>query len=315
MPRKPTSRRTSSVPLHIRCKETRAIVEEMTAGVSSYSRSTNPLFLHMSLIKFMMSFEQISDPKVTPNLFDVQLCWDGPATADSQALASEHLRCIDALNGLITALLLKLDRRTWADAGSEEDLAFKCLWGMLFQACTMFDTFPHNWLQHLLPLGHPVCATVHALMLYLLPLTCPGSSSNTPWAPPLGRAVTCNETRVMIMPAWCVVRNLCNTDGPGATAAIRSLPPAFVHTLCTLACEKLDASLPCQDRVGDFFARITGTITTCVTAAVAAKSERDIAPFRSLAVLDAAERGVALMQHIPEPLLEQVRQVLQELGS
>lgn len=306
--------RIAAEPLVDRCRRTRLILGQMTASVSAYTRNTHPLGLNMLLVEFMLSFEQLSE--VRPNLHDVQECWRKALTPETRALSEEHLLCISAINDLLAALLPKLDRQVWVDAGSHEDLGFKALWRALFQACTMFGSFPFDWPIHLLPIGHPVCATVHSVMLYLLPLACPGSSSNTPWAPPLGQPVSCSEIRVMIMPALCVMYNICNASGPRLTAAVRSLDPAFVKTLCILACEKLDASLP-QDMVGHFFFKVTGTITTCVTAAVEANSERDIAPFRSLAVLDAAERGLAIMRgrRIPMPLLEQVRDTLRVLGA
>ncbi|MEW5297075.1 MAG: hypothetical protein WDW38_005884 [Sanguina aurantia] len=306
----------ASKPLDRRCRDTRLVLGELTAAVSGWTRSSTrsqTAYLILLRMKFMWSFRCLA--WFSPTIFKVQRCWLGPPTEASRALAEEHLLYMTAFTKFVAVLLLKLDRRLWEDAGGCEDPGFVVLWGMLFDACTMFTLLPREWPKHHLPDGHPVCASVDSVMHFLLPLTCPQVSGVRRWDPPLGRAVTANETRVMIEPAWCVFNSVCNSTQSRLPASVRALPKDFVNTLCTLACEKLDHTLP-EVLVSEFFKHLANNITSCVIVALSANNQKDISPFRSLAVLDVVERGFVLLQDdMPEEFVTQMRKALKELGS
>lgn len=300
--------------LHLRCKATRLALVEMTAAVSAFTRSASRFevaSLHMLRGGHMQAYASMHE--VHPSVFDVPDIWTDPETPASRALATEHLLYINAFDAFITVLLQKMNRQIWADAGSGEDMAYKALWGMMFDTCTVFVLFPFQWPKHLLPDGHSIYSTLNAIMHYLVPLTCPRSGGVTAWAPPLGRAVTANETRVMIEPAWCTFINMCNSDHARLPPSLRSLPPAFVHTLCMIATKKLDASLPSR-LTDEFFGRLVQTINCCVQVALPVEGSRDVVYFRTPAVVEVLRKGLSALQDAPQELMNQIRQTMEMLS-
>lgn len=308
----------ASRPLHLRCKDTRVILGYMTAAVSAYERSPsrwqiiNLMFLR---IRFHYSFGKLTSGR--PSMSDVEHCWSQPPTPDSEALAAEHLLYLATFANFIDVLLQKLDRRRWRYAGSEEDQGFKVLWGMLFDTCSAFTTFPNQWRENHVPHGHPIYFVANAIMRYLLPLVCPRSDTVSPWAPPLGRAVTANENRVMIMPAFLALSNMFNTEPELLLSSMRVLPKDYVQTLCLLACQRMNAPIPNPMLVAGMFAVMAKSVAFWVQVAVAFGSRRDIAPLRTPAVLDVMRRGcVALVSmDAPQEVRAQFENVLRTLDS
>ncbi|MEW5312928.1 MAG: hypothetical protein WDW38_004526 [Sanguina aurantia] len=274
-----------SDPLVARCQASRRLLTGMTAAVSAFSL---PDF-HPHLLGLVDAHTSFQRSLTELSLQDVQQLWEpaSPTTADSLALAAEHLLFIGAFTGCLTALLEQLHRPLWVDCGSEEDTSFRPLWAMMTDACRAFNSFPRH----------------------------------RPWAPPLGRAVHPDETRTLITPAWLALSNMCNCSykGQALPASVRSLPPAFVDTLCHLACEGLVAPLP-ETEMADFFRQLATSIAT------AARSITDEPPSRALfvprfltpAVLETAKRGlVALLAAAaadapppPAPLPDTLRHLL-----
>ncbi|MEW5299450.1 MAG: hypothetical protein WDW36_002467 [Sanguina aurantia] len=292
-----------SDPLVARCQASRRLLAGMTAAVSAFSLPDS----HPHLLGLVDAHTSFQRSLTELSLQDVQQLWEpaSPTTADSLALAAEHLLFIGAFTGCLTALLEQLHRPLWVDCGSEEDARFRPLWAMMTDACRAFNSFPRQWPGGHLPDSSPLYPALQALMTYLTPILCPGSSSSSssssssrPWAPPLGRAVHPDETRALITPAWLALSNMCNCSykGQALPASVRSLPPAFVDTLCHLACEGLVAPLPAAEMAG-FFRQLATSVAT------AARSITDEPPSRALfvprfltpAVLEAAKRGLVAL--------------------
>lgn len=311
----------TSPPLHIRCKATRLILDEMTSEISTYTRSPSrwPV-INLLLLRgrFMQSFAKHTDCQ--PSVFDVEHCFAQPATPNSAALAAEHLLYLSAFADFITTLLPKLDRRLCEAVGPEEDPGFKVLWGMMFDACTVFLMFPNPWPKHHIQNSHPVYASLHAIMTYLVPLVCPRSDSVRPWAAPLGRAVTANENRVMLTPVFITFNNLCSslfTDQARLPLVLGALPHAFVQTLCLLICQRFDAPIPNPALVGSMLGGLTGSLAFCMDVLLVADSQSVILPLRTPAVLEVARRGLAglRVQKAPQGMLDQVQQLVDTLSS
>lgn len=284
-----------------RCQASRRLLTGMTAAVSAFSLPDFHLHL-LGLVDVHTSFQR---SLTELSMQDVQQLWEptSPTTTDSLALATEHLLFISAFTGCLTALLKQLHRPLWADCGSEEDTSFRPLWAMMTDACRAFNSFPRQWPVGHLSDGSPLYLALQALMTYLTPIVCPGSSR--PWAPPLGRAVHPDETRTLITPAWLALSNMCNRSykGQALPASVRSLPPAFVNTLCYLACEGLVAPLP-ETEVADFFRQLATSIATAARSVTDEPPNRDLfAPrFLTPAVLETAKRGlVALLAAADAP--------------
>lgn len=286
-----------SSSLEERCKATRLCLASIIPLVRAFSRSSSHSFvstLTLQRCNLMQACVQLED--IHPSLYDVQHCWDccsGGPTAASRALAAEHLLFISTFTTFVDVLLVKLDRAAWAHAGSMENGGFRVLWGLLFDACLVFNLFPELWPVDHLPQSLPLYQALQALLCFLLPLTCPVSN---PWAPPLGRPVTGNETHVMITPAWCAFINAHSSQTSSLPSTVRSLPLHFTATLCYIACEGLDPALCSGEAVNRFFQGLAEHAAARSAVCLALDMDAELDAMITPAVLEVAKRGFVLLQ-------------------
>lgn len=293
-----------SEPLVERCQAMRLLLGQMTVAVSAFSLGEfhlhiQKLFAHRT--KFRASFAKLYE--TSPSIQLAAQIWSpsAPSTADSTALAAEHLLFITTFTRFITAVLKQLHRPLWEDSG-EGDIPFTVLWSMMADSWWVFNLFPQQWPVGHLPDTSPLYPTLQALMTFMIPIVCPVSR---PWIIPLGRPLHPDETRAMITNASTALHNMCaNSDPSALPTSVRSLPPAYLTTLCYLTCEGLTAT-PRHPEVHDIFGQLSKNIATCVVSLVGIPGgERDIARLRTPAIMEVAKRGFLGLQEpsiVPPP--------------
>lgn len=297
------------------CKAIRLLIDKITTAVLSYSQSP-PTTKPTTLLKLrQLLVESVTHVDQQPNsIFNNQAFWTVSPTAASQALAAEHLLFISSFTSLLTALLHKMDRTLWNVSSPRKHEGFLVLWGILYDTCSIFCMFPRQWPTPHLPDSSSLYPTLHNLMLFLLPITTP---SSTCWAPPLGSLVTSEGTRVMITPMLDAFTNMCESSSAETLLdSIGSLPPAFINTLCYIACERLDSSVVTEVAM-EFFRELCTNIFFCVTRIQIEPRNYSIAAFCKPAILEVAKRGFLAMHspctRIPPAHIDRARLLLVSL--
>lgn len=306
-----------SHPIQVRCKASRLLLGEMTMSVTAYTRYVATQLRITNLVtlreRFSHSLECLSGHQ--PSIYDLRGCWwDGPPTPTSQALATEHLLYISALTTFLDAVLDKLDRSLWLDAGAGEvDAGFSVLWGMMYDACRCFDMFPYRWATGHLPSSSPFHLTVQRLLLFLKPIACPRNSSQA-WVPPLILPATSYDMHIMVKTGWSCLNHMCRSSAAAEIVrSVATLPPTFVSDLCYMACQQLPND-PLPPRVAWFFFRTLSISVAAFVKAACQEGRMDaILPIRTPAVLEAAIRGFIDLQDAPESTLESNRFLLSVL--
>lgn len=285
-------------------------MEEISQTVSAYqhpasqSDHTNLKALHARLRHCVRQLEEC-------NARSDELSID----PSPHALAHEALPLVSAFARLCTALLSKLDRALWTGqeaVHSRRD--FDALFGVLHDACAWYASSERAWPAGTLSGKSELFPALQSLTSFLMSLTFPGNGQ-LPWASPLGRALTAKESQVMLIPVLSAFNNICEAyQSDSLLDSIRSLPPAFINTLCYLACETFDSSLRSAP-VAHMFSRLTICIAICATKAYVADEDGDIAPLRTPAIIEVSKRGYLAahrpkQQPLPTLQLDMVRQLL-----
>ncbi|MEW5317566.1 MAG: hypothetical protein WDW38_008852 [Sanguina aurantia] len=102
----------------------------------------------------------------------------------------------------------------------------------------------------------------------------------------------------MLMPVLYAMTNIAaDRSARSLPAPLVSLPPTFISTLCYLVCETLDRRRQDDVSVTGVLEELCMNLSVFVSQALQTGKEGSGVPFRHLAVLEVAKRGVIALQH------------------
>lgn len=286
-----------STPLPAQCKDLRLVMDELTVAVSAYSHTSSQSDRAKLLALFAAFMHSLPYPPCSSHSIK-PLCWTSLSTAVSQALTDELQLFLPAFSSLVTALVVKLDRSQWVGAGPRNPASdFRALWTLLLSTCTFSNWFLRHGPLHHGPASAPLYPALHSLMHFLLQLQCP-CDQQPPWLCSLGQAVTTAQASAMLMPVLYAMTNIAaDRSARSLPAPLVSLPPTFISTLCYLVCETLDRRRQDDVSVTGVLEELCMNLSVFVSQALQTGKEGSGVPFRHLAVLEVAKRGVIALQH------------------